>query len=261
MCVSGANGSDGWVFVAPHPDDVALSCGALVASLARTVPVTILTLFSATATASADDAADGAFIEFQHTRWGVDASNVHAVRSAEDVAATAALGATVVLEQADLLDAIYRHAAYDSDDALFGAVLPDDGDTVDAVETTLERYTGTLVVPLAIGRHVDHQIALAAGRRLAARGRAVLAYADVPYVLDSDGQRLRDGLRVAGLADTPPHIWPLDPDAVERGLDAIACYRTQLPVLFRDDLDWRPRIEAFLQAGADGAHVARLWPL
>lgn len=260
MCVSEGSHSDAWVFVAPHPDDVALSCGALVAMLARTSPVTILTLFSATA-ARDDAAADSDFVAFQHARWGVDAGNVQAVRGAEDAAATAALGADVQLAHADLLDAIYRHSAYDSDAALFGDVLPEDADTVDAVATIFDRYPGRLVVPLAIGGHVDHQIALAAGRRLAARGRSVLAYADVPYVLDRDGSRLRDGLCVAGLAATPPHTWPLDDAAVVRGLDAIACYRTQLPVLFRDDLNWRPRVMSFLRVDTDGEAVARLWPL
>ena len=36
----------GVMFVSPHLDDAVLSCGALLAQLARTGPVTVLTVFS-----------------------------------------------------------------------------------------------------------------------------------------------------------------------------------------------------------------------
>src|ERR1700757_4655329 len=37
------------MFVSPHLDDAVLSCGALLAHLARTCPVTVLTIFSSAA--------------------------------------------------------------------------------------------------------------------------------------------------------------------------------------------------------------------
>ncbi|HEX5164724.1 MAG TPA: PIG-L family deacetylase, partial [Thermomicrobiales bacterium] len=151
------------VFVAPHPDDIALSCGGTVAQAARTGHPTIVTLFAGQPPEQVSD-----FARFQHERWGIDGASVAASRRAEDEAAARALGDSVSQTWLDHLDAIYRQAAYASDDALFGTLHDDDLPLIDVLVAELAALDAAeYVVPLAAGNHVDHQLAFRAGRRLA----------------------------------------------------------------------------------------------
>src|SRR4051794_35360271 len=91
------------VYVAPHYDDVALSCGGTVAMDARTGAPLIVTVF-----AGQPDGSLSAFAHLQHAQWGVSEAEVIAQRRREDACAAAALGASVATRWLDFLDAIYR---------------------------------------------------------------------------------------------------------------------------------------------------------
>src|SRR5262245_36542203 len=59
------------VFVAPHPDDVALSCGGLIASLREIGQnVTILTVFSGSGGSNGADGANGGLTSYQREALG-----------------------------------------------------------------------------------------------------------------------------------------------------------------------------------------------
>lgn len=225
------------LYVAPHADDVALSCGGAVAIDARTTAPTIVTVFAGHPTGPL-----GEFAEMQHERWGTTRDGVADLRRDEDRCATRALGAQVKPIWLDELDAIYRDGRYDSDDALFGKILDPDLATISRVVHLLaELHADELVVPLAVGQHVDHQIVLRAARRVAASGVPVWAYADIPYALDRRALSTRIGSGVT----REVRLIPLDDEAFERKCQAIDCYASQLPVIFRGRADFRDELDRF----------------
>lgn len=171
------------VFVSPHPDDVVLSCGALVQSLtARGEAVAVLTLM-------AQDAPDAIlhydFIQRLHARWALG-NRPFAQRRAEDQAALASLGVKTV-RFGDWHDAIYRtdaagHLLYATDDALFGQIQ--DADPLDGVRLDLLSTLApvdVLYLPLGAGNHVDHQIVRDASFRSLPTGAEVWFYEEYPY--------------------------------------------------------------------------------
>jgi LmbE family N-acetylglucosaminyl deacetylase len=240
------------VFVAPHPDDVALSCGGSVALAARSGSPTIATLFSGQPTGDVSE-----YAQFQHERWGIEADSVAAARRAEDEAAAKALGESVTQVWFDHLDAIYRNPAYESDQALFGKLLDDDLPLIEQLVAELAALDGAeYVVPLAAGNHVDHQLAFRAGRRLAARGANVWAYADVPYVIDKP-RAVTDRLARGTVREA--RVTYLDDDAFERKCLAVECYPSQLPVLFRDLGDHRAALDRYASHVGGGNRAEVRW--
>ncbi|HQX62813.1 MAG TPA: PIG-L family deacetylase [Thermomicrobiales bacterium] len=239
------------LFVAPHPDDVALSCGGAVAIAARDDGAQIVTVF-----AGQPQGGVGAFARSQHERWGLETNTIASQRQDEDRCAAAALGDQVTPIWLDELDAIYRDPRYDSDEALFGRLLDEDMPTIDRiVEALLAHDPEELVVPLAIGHHVDHQIVLRAGRRLAARGVRVWAYADLPYALD----RRAITPRLASGVAREVRLVGLDDDAFERKCRAIDCYASQLPVIFRDWGDHRDALDSYHRWIGGGRRAEAQW--
>lgn len=240
------------VFVAPHPDDVALSYGGTVALAARDDAPAIVTLFAGQ---PAGDVSD--FAHFQHERWGLDAASVAAKRRAEDTAAALALGDSVTQTWLDHLDAIYRSPAYASDDALFGKLLNQDLPLVDMLVDELSAFNASeYIVPLAAGNHVDHQLAFRVGRRLAARGALVWAYADVPYVIGG-AKAVTDRLARGTVREA--RVTYIDDEAFERKCLAVACYPTQLPVLFRDLGDPRAALDRYARTVGGGKRAEVCW--
>lgn len=257
------------VFLAPHYDDVALSCGGTVAALADAgARPLIVTIFGG------EPAGEGLtdFARWQHGRWGtVAGADTLALRRAEDRAAAAILGADT--RRLDHFDAIYRGDRYRSDAALFGPLAPDElplagriAAEILALPELADAAGATLYVPLALGNHVDHQLVYAAGRRLAARaaghdpGRRVLAYEDFPYAAQ-DPAALPE--RLAAVAGEVGATEPAGIGAtLARRIAAIGAYRSQLPVIFRFTDDWPAAVAAYARrAGAGDEPAERFWPL
>jgi LmbE family N-acetylglucosaminyl deacetylase len=247
------------LFLAPHYDDVALSCGGTVAALADNGDLPLLVTIFGGEPAPTDLTA---FARWQHERWGTDHSDTIATRLAEDREAAAHLGcATRVLP---FLDAIYRGDSYLSDEALFGPLLLVDepliAEVVAVVSALADRADDTtFYVPLGIGEHVDHQVVYRAGRALAAAGWRVLAYADFPYAILGEATAARLA-RVKG--EVGPPVSRSIRDTLDRRLAAIGTYRSQLPVIFRFNADWRAAITASAMAlNGGGEPVEQFWPV
>lgn len=240
-----------WVFVSPHLDDVALSCGGAVAKAARAGSPLIVTVFAGEPTGEMSD-----FAHFQHERWHLPDTDAVELRRCEDRRATEALGESVRSRWLDFPDAIYRDPRYSSDEALFGPPLDSDAGLIEDVHQKLRELGATrYVVPLGVGNHVDHQIVRAAGALLLRGGAEVWSYAEVPYALDEEA--LLPALLNADRSE--PVVIYLDDDAMQRKAQAVSCYESQLPVLFRDRGDPDVELKAFALNQGDGDLAERLW--
>ena len=199
------------LFLQPHYDDVALSCGATVAAWAAAgSQPRMVTVFASELV----EGMVGEFAERKHSRWNVsDLDAVPATRRSEDERAAAALGCSV--RWLGLPDAIYRGDRYTSDASLYGAPHPEELPLADHLAEELLRLPewrpgSDVFVSLGVGDHVDHQLVFEAGRRLAQRGVRVWAYEDLPYGIhtprrwDRALQTLRTRCRVRWCCRLPP---------------------------------------------------------
>ncbi len=158
------------VFVAPHPDDIALSCGGLVAALAaRGEDVAIVTVYSGIG--------DGAALTpYQREALGfgapdgtaaetVGAAGIAHARNLEDEAYARLFGVRMV--RLDLPDAVYR--GYEGDEQLTGPVHADDAPPIEPLRRALGELGATdICAPLGVGNHVDHVLCRDAVLALAA---------------------------------------------------------------------------------------------
>ena len=218
------------LFLSPHYDDVALSCGgtALLLAQADRRPEVAL-LFGAE-----PDSAQSltAFALGQHEGWGLGAAEVIAARRAEEAAAAAFLGVRVAY--LPFRDAIYRGEWYTSNELLFAdpvageAGLP--GEIVASLGLAGAPDGATRIyAPLAIGLHVDHQHAAAAGIALARAGWDVLFYEDLPYAMragitEARFNRLEEQMVEAGRVPIG-EVW-------DAKIAAVLCYPSQLATVF-----------------------------
>jgi LmbE family N-acetylglucosaminyl deacetylase len=236
------------VYVEPHFDDVALSCGATLAGQTDAgEPALVVTLFAGNPRGAAPETA---FVREHHEKWGSGADPI-AEREAEQRAALELLGADWLA--LPFLDAIYRDGQYLSDDDLFGPVKPGDRALLARIAAALAEIaavqrTATWYVPLALGDHVDHQLALAASAGQPDR----LAYEDYPYAQRHGGVEAR-----AAELGARPIASAADERRLERKIAAIGAYRSQLAVLFGSSEAMPGLVRAFARARGG----ERLWRL
>jgi LmbE family N-acetylglucosaminyl deacetylase len=240
------------VFVQPHFDDVALSCGGTVAMLAETVSPLLVTVFAGEPAGASNE-----FARMQHERWGLLDSEAVLARRREDADAAIMLGSSVRVRWFDYPDAIYRRTAYGSEDGLFSEVVTEDYPLVFEIVGRLGELGEIFFLPLAVGRHVDHQLVFNAGLELETRGAEVWFYADLPYALAETEFTAR--LELLELSE----FEAVEPTAValDKRWAAVECYRSQLPVLFRGMDDPRAMFEDFGRSDEDDKVVERFWRL
>lgn len=236
------------LFVAPHLDDVALSCGGLVYRLASAgQSVAIATV------CTADQPADWPLSEaaqHEHRQWQLG-DRPYQSRRAEDVCACRLLGATPI--HLNLLDAIYRRDAHgaplytNTDDFIGGAVHPRDWQVqlpqAQAALAPLIRAATWVYGPLAIGGHVDHAIVRRAVESLASRS-AIRYYEDFPYADKSGRFDPPRGCAFERVALTAREV--------DARICAIACYASQLPAVFGSAAAMPERVRNYvLRAGGE----------
>lgn len=170
------------LFLSPHLDDVAFSCGGLLAQLSdagwRTVMATAFTATVLPVT--------GFALACQLDK-GLDASvDYMALRREEDRAAAAILG-VAELRWLDLPEA--PHRGYGAAGQLFGAMLA--GDEVwrplaARIAALLDEFQPDLVLaPQGLGSHVDHRQTIRAVTHIAPPHLAF--YRDTPYAIQNPG--------------------------------------------------------------------------
>jgi len=209
--------------VSPHFDDAALSVGATIA--AATTDVVVCTVFAGLPQPPLSEPAR----EF-HAQCGLGDDAV-AVRREEDRAAYALLGARVVHE--DFLDALYRRRGdgwlIERLGAHLDAATLFEPELTDEIAAALREVVRSLRPAevwtcAAIGDHVDHRVVLAAARvACAAEAVPLYLWEDLPYAVGRPAPAIECVARQGDVAAK---------------LDAIACYGSQLGMLF-GETDWR----------------------
>jgi LmbE family N-acetylglucosaminyl deacetylase len=182
--------------LAPHLDDAALSCGALMLHAARHTSVTVATLFT-----EADQAPYTLSARRYLRQVGArSAPALYQQRRDEDRAALEPIGITCV--HAGLTEALFRRRSYPGRWPLAARLLPEfahtypvyrmhitsgriaaaDGGTLHEVCDVIQRLAGSgpnlVLAPLGVGGHVDHVLVRTAAERSGAR---VVYYSDFPY--------------------------------------------------------------------------------
>jgi len=254
--------SDRHIYLSPHADDVALSCGGQIFDQTRRGAAALVVTFFA-ATPPPIPFSD--FAQGQHAKWQTQ-EDAMAARRAEDRAAYAIVGAEPLY--LDYLDCIYRlhpqtgAPMYASEEGIFGEVDPAEAEWHVALAGRIAAIAGpprpdlTLYAPLTVGHHVDHQLIWRAAHVLVARGYRLTFYEDHPYAM-------RPGMLDAALASQPalqPELVHISDAAMDARVAAIACYRSQIKTLFGDLATMEAGVRAYCQALAGGVGYAeRYW--
>lgn len=213
------------IYLSPHLDDAALSCGgAIAASPEQTLVITICTASPPPGTVFNPVA-----VEF-HAEWGLAPDDVLRVRLAEDATAMAVLG--VDYAYAGQLDAIYRvPEAYSSRATLYRPPVADDPllpQVRDLIALLIERAPhATIYVPLGVGHHVDHLVVFEAASTFPLDRLAF--YEDINYALTPGAveRRLANiGKRLIA------SLVLFDTSALQAKIAAIAAYHSQMDALF-----------------------------
>jgi LmbE family N-acetylglucosaminyl deacetylase len=247
------------LFVSPHLDDVALSCGGTVhAHAAADDRALIVTLFTEgpDPTQPLSPAA-----QRLHDRAGIrDVAGYWQRRREEDAAAVEVLGADRLW--LGRRDALYREGPEDAvpghrwrPDPTLRAQL---GEALVALWRQTDR--ALVYVPIGVAWHVDHRLAYLTARPLRDAGATVWLYEDFPYVV-KDPRLLSDRIAVLGCEADPRTV---DVTAhFARRLSAIACYASQLSEVFGPygPFEEVTRRWAGAIVSAPGAFGERFWRL
>ena len=239
------------VFLSPHLDDAALSCGGMIYQLAQAgQAVQVITIF-------AGDPPPGSLTPFAqslHERWQAAPAD----RRAEDGEALSLLGAQAT--HWPYADAVYRcHPAtgaafYDSEESIFGKLAQADAPAIDSLRVRLKRIdpSARLIVPLTAGHHVDHQIVRAAAESV---GRSLIYYEDYPYA--ETHEKLEAVFHSGSWA---PELVPLTDEAIRVKAASILAYRSQMSTFFKRAHEVEQRVRAYADlVGGNAGPAERLW--
>lgn len=239
------------VYLSPHLDDVALSCGAQIFDRTSAGQrVLIVTMMAGDPPVGLSDLA-----QQLHARWQLAADAV-AARREEDAAACRILGAAYA--HWGVLDCIYRthpetaEPLYATNAAIFGEVHPADRPLIGQLAQQFDALPAhrEVVAPLTIGHHVDHQLV-----RLAAEqcfGKRLSYYDDYPYVRwEAPTQRALP----VDAAGWQAQVVPVSAAGVRARITAVAAFASQVGSFFRDQAD----LEAQLTAQVQSIGGERLW--
>lgn len=243
-------------YISPHLDDAVLSCGGRIWQQVRAGErVLIVTVFAG---APAPDTPLSPFARELHARWGL--ADPVAARREEDAAALALLGAEWAYWS--YVDCIYRRAAAgcficDSEEALFGGVHPAEdaliAELADRLRALAQEQGSAIYAPLAVGRHVDHQVV----RRAAEGLKGVVYYEDYPYAARPGATE-----EALGAGQWQAELVALSQEALEAKIAAIACYSSQFGSLdWADAAEMAAAVRAFAQQIDGGRLAERYWQL
>jgi LmbE family N-acetylglucosaminyl deacetylase len=232
------------IYLAPHLDDVALSCGGQVSDRTKSGKhILIVTVMAGSPVLTTESE----YIASLHDRWQL-AGDAAAERRAEDAAACAILGADYL--HLDVPDCIYRLSPedgtplYNSDFDIFGEIHPAEAKLAEHVAQLFRALpaAGKIVAPLTVGHHVDHLLVRAAAERVWPAG--LCYYEDYPYAEQASAvtRALGDDLRA-----WRPEVQEITAAGLAAKCDAVWAYRSQMSTFFADRAAMEARIRGYLE--------------
>lgn len=242
------------IFFSPHADDVVLSCGGTIHSLAsQHQSIEVVGVFAGIP----NTRRYSAYARHLHAKWRL-LDNPIAERWDEDLAAMRAVGVTT-FEHWDYLEAPYRTTSdeeplYASNEALTGELSIEDQklrtEISRRIQSALEKSADAIsYFPLSLGHHVDHQMLFAIGLEMRASGKQVRFYEDYPYV---------QGYEVNGHKEWQPEVLPI---AVAPKIRAASAYTSQLRGLGGSTAALGKRLNDFGEATGNGQAAERYWSI
>lgn len=211
-----------WIYLSPHFDDIAYSCGGLVWEQVNTGQrVSIWTICAGFPPPGPLSPFAGSL----HERWGTGRKAVQQRRE-EDRRSSRLMGANT--RYFSIPDAIYRPSPidgrfmYTSDQDLFAELHPHEAQLVHTLRDELASALPPeckLVCPLTLGGHVDHRLVYSAVEGLHPQ---LWYYADYPYLVNlvQDQEEMYAGLN--------PTIFPVSEHGLQVWIDAVAAHASQL---------------------------------
>lgn len=251
------------IFLSPHFDDVVFSCGGtLGVQISVGLRPLVITVFGG----APKHTTLSPFALDVHRKMGFSQNVAAAIeaRREEDTRALDFLGVDYLW--LDYPDAIYRGdpAYYTQESQLIGGTVhPNDRWIDEQLAETLVNLSKRLpdvvwYAPLAVGRHVDHQIVCSAADRLTQLGAKVNLYEDFPYVarkagslierLDEFGNTLEPGLVEMS------EMLPLRQQAAARYVSQIAANFGDQSTLFQTIATYSHNIRP-----VETVHLERYW--
>lgn len=247
------------IYLSPHLDDAALSCGGQIARLTRRGKRVLAV------TVCAGDppfrAVHSPFVAELHRRWA--AQDAVTARRAEDLRALQTLQAEALY--LNLPDCIYRvdprtgQPLYPNREAIFGNLAEQETFLINQLARELERleplWGAVVYVPLGAGHHVDHQLVRLAAERWGAPGGHLVYYEDYPYAeTPAELARALAGSRLI------PVVIRLSQQDIQRKIRAVARYKSQLSTFFANTTEMSHRLMAFARSKTDQAGLAeQVW--
>lgn len=239
-----------WIYLSPHLDDAAYSCGGLLWTQTQAgEEVGVWTLFAGDPPAGRLSP----FAEHMHALWEIR-DRSFGDRRAEDHRVCAMLGAKY--RHFSFRDCIYRRGGprarflYPTDKHIFGKLSRADSGLAEELVDEVTRALppgAQLVCPLGLGNHVDHLLTRLVAERL---GRPLLYYEDFPYALQEPGKN--DKVLASAWES---EIFPLSPAALNTWQAAVAAYVSQLSVCWETESEMREALSRHL----DRVGGVRLW--
>lgn len=229
-----------WIYLSPHFDDVALSCGGLVWEQAQSGDLVSIWTICAGETPPGDISP---FAKTLHARWEAG-QNAPLKRRAEDIASCHRLGASY--RHFSLPDCIYRRDLL-TGEFMYGSELSLNGPLQAGDEPLIKRLTEeirqaipgdiTIVCPLALGNHVDHQLTRRVAEGLKCK---CLYYPDFPYVLHDENWV--EKLQGAGWKC---QIHPISGAGLLAWQDSISAHRSQISTFWPSETEMRLAVSRY----------------
>ncbi len=251
------------LFLSPHADDAALSCGAQIAMLTRSGERVIIFTVMAGDPPIGFQPSD--YTRSLHQRWKLTDDTAVSGRRKEDTSAGKMLGAEVKF--GPYPDAVYRinpadnSPLYPDDAAIFGPVNEDDPVKEARRAAVIQAVMGlfglgakdTVHVPLGVGNHVDHQLVRDMGKAIAQwrPNNPLFFYDDFPYSLKGQ-QVIKQSVADLDI-DVTRSLFPVDDAAIDAKIAAIGCYKSQLSSFWDSPNNMAREVRAFTnQVGGEG---------
>jgi len=245
-----------WIYLSPHLDDVAFSCGGLVRQqIENGATASIWTI-------CAGDPPSGKLSDFAeelHSRWETREDATRS-RRLEDILSCKFLGATY--RHLPIPDCIYRKANQDywrdlgevdgleistqpnflycTREALFGQVDPGETKLVqDLTDYFVKEIPATaeVVCPLTVGSHVDHRLTRSAAEELR---KPLWYYADFPYTLEISGWL--EQLETIGWKK---YLFKITSDSLLAWQRATEAHQSQISTFWQSAAEMRNELQAY----------------